>query len=96
MHPRSQREPVPLSIHHLPIAVSLALFKARSVPFLYTLVATQAEILSDMARVTSSSVSNRRHEATSNGNRLQCNVPLSLAEPHPYCFTDSAFTARTQ
>ena len=31
VHPRSQREPVPLSIHHLPIAVSLALFKARAV-----------------------------------------------------------------
>ena len=30
VHPRSQREPVPLSIHHLPIAVSLALFKVRT------------------------------------------------------------------
>ena len=29
VHPKDQREAVPLSIHHLPLAVSFALFKAR-------------------------------------------------------------------
>ena len=29
MHPPEQREPVPLSIHHLPLPISFALFEVR-------------------------------------------------------------------